>query len=127
MKFSKPNKKHISQFITVSAIVAMICFVSSMQSIDGRLTIFADTLMVISLVLLCIGLFNMSRLSGDYDAITFFMSRGGRFATKNKEAMDFQEFTDMEQEQRDGQANIPLWVGICGILISIYLTYFVIR
>ncbi len=127
MKFRKPTKKQIQQYITVSAIVAMISFLSSMRVASGRLPIFADTLMVISLVLTCIGLFNLSRLSGDFDAITFFTTKGSRYLKQNGGEVDFERYSELEQDRRDGEANTPLWVGVTGIIVSIIITYGIIR
>ena len=84
----------------------------------NRLTIFSDTLLIISLVLLALGvLFTFARF-GDFDITKYIFRRG-----TDKDAKSFEEYRkDLEQERRE-TFNYPLFFGLVYLAVSIFIAF----
>ena len=73
--------------------------------------IFSDSLTIIGLVLVIVGVVNSFFLHGDLDITGFIASRAF-----NKDAKDFQAYMDDQEDKRKGSFNYPL---LCSIIILI--------
>ena len=119
----KFTKEQINQMIVTAVLAVMLAFISSMRTDTNRLTVFADSLLIISATLVIVGVVNMSILKGDYDAITYYLKRGGKFNRDHLPANDYEDYLDERQAGREGKTNVPLYVGIIGVIASLIITY----
>ena len=85
---------------------------------NNRLTILSDTLLIISLVLLALGvLFTFARF-GDFDITKYIFRRGA-----DKNAKTFEEYRkDQEQERRE-TFNYPLFFGLIYLAASLFIGF----
>lgn len=85
---------------------------------NNRLTILSDTLLIISLVLLALGvLFTFARF-GDFDITKYIFRRGA-----DKNAKTFEEYRkDQEQERRE-TFNYPLFFGLIYLAASFFIGF----
>ena len=65
----------------------------------------------------------LSILKGDYDAITYYLKRGGKFNRDHLPANDYEDYLDERHAGREDKVNIPLYVGIIGVIASLVITY----
>lgn len=84
----------------------------------NKLLIFTDTLTIISLVLIIIGVFYRLVLKGDFDITRFVFDRS---FNKNKKKEDAY-FAD-EKQKRENSFNYPLFLGIIYLVIAIIITW----
>ena len=119
----KFTKEQINQMIVIAILAVMLAFISSMRTDTNRLTVFADSLLIISATLVIVGVVNMSILKGDYDAITYYLKRGGKFNRDHLPVNDYEDYLDERQVGREGKINAPLYVGLVGVIASLIITY----
>lgn len=117
------TKEQINQSIVTCILAIALAFISSMRTDTNRLTVFADSLLIISMTLVVVGIINMGRLKGDFDAILYYTQRGFKINRDNLPENDYDTFLEDRKAAREGKVNISLYVGILGIIVSLILTY----
>ena len=84
----------------------------------NRLMIFADTLLISSLILVGLGvLFTFTRF-GDFDITRYIFYRG---ASKNVKS--FAEYKKDREEQRRETFNYPLFFGLIYLAVSLFISF----
>ena len=87
-------------------------------SSSNRLMIFSDTLLIISLLLIALGvLFTFTRF-GDFDITRYVFRRG-----TDKNAKSFGEYKKDREEQRKETFNYPLFLGLVFLVVSVFIAY----
>ncbi|MBQ7173799.1 MAG: DUF3899 domain-containing protein [Clostridia bacterium] len=84
----------------------------------NRLMIFADTLLIISLILVALGvLFTFTRF-GDFDITRYIFRRG-----TDKNAKSFAEYKKDREAERRETFNYPLFFGLVYLALSLFISF----
>ena len=112
----------IRVFIVHLVITLFYPVAKALISEYNRLLIFSDSLTIIGLLLIALGIGYTFVLHGDFDRTGFVFMRG----MKSKEPKTYREYTDDAESKREDAFNYPLFLGILFILVSVFMTYVVL-
>ena len=91
--------------------------IKALISSANQLMIFADSLLIISLILVAVGvLFTFTRF-GDFDITRYVFKRG-----TDKNAKSFGEYKKDRENERSETFNYPLFFGLVYLVISIFIS-----
>lgn len=114
------NFKNIKIRTLLIALPLMLAYpvAKALISSSNRLMIFSDTLLIISLLLIALGvLFTFTRF-GDFDITRYIFRRG-----TDKNAKSFGEYKKDREEQRKETFNYPLFLGLVFLVVSVFIAY----
>ena len=114
------NFKNIKIRTLLIALPLMLAYpvAKALISSSNRLMIFSDTLLIISLLLIALGvLFTFTRF-GDFDITRYVFRRG-----TDKNAKSFGEYKKDREEQRKETFNYPLFLGLVFLVVSVFIAY----
>ena len=113
------NFKNIKIRTLVIAVPLTLAYpiIKALISSANQLMIFADSLLIISLVLILMGvLFTFSRF-GDFDVTRYIFKRG-----TDKNAKSFGEYKKDRENERSETFNYPLFFGLVYLALSIFIS-----
>ena len=91
--------------------------IKALISTANQLMIFADSLLIISLVLIAIGvLFTFTRF-GDFDITRYVFRRG-----TSKDVKSFGEYKKDREDERSETFNYPLFFGLVYLAVSVFIS-----
>lgn len=90
----------------------------ALTSSNNRLTVFSDSLLIISLVLIVLGvIFTYSRF-GDFDITRYVFRRG-----TDKDAKAFKDYKKDREDERAESFNYPLLFGLVYLAVSVFIAF----
>ena len=92
--------------------------IKALISSANRLLIFADSLLIISLVLLVLGILFTFTRHGDFDITRYVLQRG-----ISKDIKSFAEFKKDREEQRERTFNYPLFFGLIYLAVALVISF----
>lgn len=108
----------IRTLLIVVPITLAYPIAKALISSENRLMIFSDTLLIISLVLIALGvLFTFTR-HGDFDITRYIFRRG-----VDKNAKTFEEYKKDLEYQRSETFNYPLFFGLIYLAVSFFVAF----
>ncbi len=110
------NIKSVKLPVMLAAVPLTLAYplVKALSSPKNRMMVFSDSLLIISLILLVVGvLFSFARF-GDFDITRYVFRRG----TSKGEPKPFPEFQKDREEQRQNSFNYPLFFGLTYLAVS---------
>ncbi|MBO4429225.1 MAG: DUF3899 domain-containing protein [Clostridia bacterium] len=114
------NFKKINILALLIAVPVTLAYpvVKALISSANRLLIFSDTLLIISLVLIAIGvLFTFTR-HGDFDITRYIFRRG-----VDKNAKSFEEYKKDLEAGRSETFNYPLFLGLIYLAVAMFVAF----
>ena len=87
----------------------------------NRLLIFTDSMTIVGVLLILVGVFFHLYLKGDFDRTAYTLRRG--VASSDKIVKPFEDFQKDKNEDREEAFNYPLCLGILYIIISVIVSY----
>ncbi|MBQ4186432.1 MAG: DUF3899 domain-containing protein [Firmicutes bacterium] len=135
MKFLNLKRIRLRPLITHLIVSLGYPTVKAFTVTSNRLLAFADSVTIIGLFLLVIGIIYSMNLHGDFDISRYYLRRGLRsfrmFAPPPVEAMKEKqnpaEFLDECRKKRENAFNYPLFLGIVYVLVSVVIVYGFLR
>lgn len=82
---------------------------------NNHLVALSDSMLIIGLISIIIGIFNSAVLHGDYD-ISSYLAHRKKFKNDN---IDFKTYANEQKEKRKDSFNYPLLIGIIFLIISV--------
>lgn len=85
----------------------------------NRLQIFSDSMTIIALLLLLVGVFYGMLLHGDFDVTGYLIKR----ATEKTPTETYEVYKENKKEKRADSFNYPFFLGVLYLIVSIVIAY----
>lgn len=109
-----------SSFIANFSFAISYPIIKTIVTDGNKMVIFSDTILIMALVFIIVGVIYSFVLHGDLD-ITSFVAK--RTLSRNSN-LSYEKFTEDNKNKRKGSFNYPIFVGIVCIIISYIVSIF---
>ena len=111
MKFKNLNWGELAK----SLLICLIYPVARGIMAKNHMVAFCDSMTIIGLLAIILGMFNEGVLQGDYDIHSYIARR----RAIRKEQIDYEAYRAQQEDKRKDSFNYPLLVGIIFTIVSV--------
>ena len=126
--------KNIRPSMLISHLIITLVYplAAALRAEQNRLLVFTDSMTIVSLLLVIVGIIYSLVLHGDFDVSNYYLQHSGRsiarrFAVRRGAQMqqeeDIAKFISDAREKREGAFNYPLFLGIVYLLAAVIIAY----